>query len=105
MGQRPLRAIVEAAFGLPASLGNLDVDRQKTILEEKSSAIFGSKSPTVFLDDGNIEQALRRYFALQAAQNGPQSSTRGSAALTLLSAGPSSASSQIGLILSNALRP
>lgn len=103
MGQRPLRAVVEAAFGLPASIGQLDIDRQRTIFEEKAEKLLGSKSASAFLDDANIERAIRVFFARQSASSAPSSVVPGQAALMLLGNAASSGAA-VGLILSNASR-
>lgn len=102
LGQKPLRAIVEAAFGLPASTASLDIDRQREMFEEKSAKIFGDKSPKAFLDDDHVETALRRFFARSAIEAGPSSEVRGAAALSVLGGSALAAGATIGLILSNA---
>jgi len=102
LGQQPLRRVVEAAFGLPGSLAQLDIDRQRSILEGKAEAFFGTKSPAAFRNPENIEIALRRFFASQAAQqNGIQATGRGAAALAILSG--ATGASPAGLLNSNAL--
>lgn len=102
MGQRPLRAVVEAALGLPSSIVNLDIDRQRLAFEQKSEAVFGTASPKAFLEDANVEQALRRFFARSEVEEGPGANTRGAAALSLLGGSALSAGAQIGLLISNA---
>ncbi len=97
LGQQPLRRVVEAAFGLPASIARLDVDRQRAILEEKAEAAFGARSPAAFRDPENVEIALRRFFVAQQAQNGAPATGRGAAALAILSA-----ASSAGLVNANA---
>lgn len=102
MGQRPLRAVAEAAFGLPASIANLDVDRQRAMFEAKSEQLFGEKSPKAFLDDKNIETAIRRFFARSAVETGPSNDVRGAMALSLLGGSGLAAGAAVGLIVSNA---
>lgn len=102
MGQRPLRAVVEAALGLPSSIANLDIDRQRQMFEEKAAEVFGTSSPKAFLDDANIEQALRRFFVRSEVEGEVSADTRGAAALSLLGGSALSAGAQIGLIISNA---
>lgn len=86
LAQQPLRRVVEAAFGLPASLARLDVDRQRAILEDKAQALFGERSPRAFLDAANVETLLRRFFVSEGARSGPAPAGRGAAALAVLSA-------------------
>lgn len=87
LSQPPLRRVVEAAFGLPASLAQLDVDRQRQILEAKAQALFGASSPAAFRDPKNVDTAIRRFFAVESLQ-GDNSGARGSAALSILTAAP-----------------
>lgn len=87
MGQTPLRTVMEAALGLPSSIGQADIDKQKELFERKADQFFGGKSPAVFKDPLKIEDALRRFFLQTEINSGPSASTPGSAALTLLSGG------------------
>jgi hypothetical protein len=100
MGQRPLRAVVEAALGLPQSIGALDIDRQRAIFEEKAAQVFGSESARLFLDEDNVETAIRRFLTSEAAATGDGASVRGSAALAMLSGGGAATAS---LLASNAV--
>ena len=85
LGDRPTRAVIEGAFGLPQDFGQLDVDRQRAVLQEKNLRDFGSKSLDVFLDDANVELAITKYLARQSILEGPSPTTPGATALTLLS--------------------
>jgi hypothetical protein len=87
MGQTPLRTVMEAALGLPATIGTTDIDKQKELFERKAEQIFGGKSPAIFKDPVKVEDALRRFFLQTDIQNGPTASTPGMAALTMLSGG------------------
>ena len=87
LAQPPLRRVIESAFGLPASLAQLDVDRQRRILETKSQALFGVSSPAAFRDPKNVETALRRFFAVESRQDDNRGA-RGSAALSILTTAP-----------------
>ena len=101
MGSRPLRAVIEGAFGLPSSLASIDVDRQAEILAEKSAALFGDPSPRAFLDPQNVDAALRRFFAREAVTNGPAAATPGAAALSLLQQGGIGPLASAGLVASS----
>lgn len=104
MGQPPLRAVMEGAFGLPSSIGSTDIDKQKELFERKAEQFFGSKSPAVFKDPLKVEDALRRFFLQTEIQNGPTASTPGAAALSVLTSGNNGAlgsASIANLILSN----
>ena len=84
LGQRPLREVLEKAFGLPPTIAGLDIDRQHKILAEESERLTGSRSPAAFLDDANIDLILRRYFARLSSEFGAGASTRGYGALSSL---------------------
>lgn len=84
MGQAPLRELVSTALGLPSSVAQLDIDKQKQIFEQKADQIFGSKSPAIFTDSSKVEDVIRRFFLMRQMQNGPTLSTPGAAAVTLL---------------------
>ncbi len=102
MGQRPLRTVIETAFGLPSQFGAADIDKQKQELERRAENFFGEKSPASFSDPEVVESVLRKFFLQSEIQNGPTSSTRGQGALALLSTSPASSGQTINLILSNA---
>lgn len=84
MGNTPLRTVFETAFGLPSSVGALDVERQLDLFKEKSSALFGSESLTVFQDQENVDKILNDFMVRQQINSGPDSSTPGYSALSLL---------------------
>ncbi|MDZ7628430.1 MAG: DUF1217 domain-containing protein [Parvularculaceae bacterium] len=85
LGQQPLRRVVEAAFGLPASFANLDVDRQRAILETKAEQAFGGRSAAVLASPEAVDTTLRRFFLSEASQSAPATGL-GVAALSLLTA-------------------
>lgn len=102
LGSRTLRRVVEGAYNLPDSFAKLDVDQQRKILEERTRTQFGSASPKVFLESKNIDTVVRKFIvSAQIENNQTSSSTRGSAALTLLSTGGLGNSALTNLIFSN----
>ena len=84
MGNPPMRAIFESAFGLPDSFGTLDVDRQREVLKEKNAKMFGSSSLSVFNEPKNIEKLIRTFFVRKQIAESLNTAVRGSAALMLL---------------------
>ncbi len=84
MGNPPLREVFETAFGLPKSVGQLDIDRQREIFQEANDRLFGSTSMDVFKDPENIDKLLRNFFAREQINSGPGPLTPGMAALTLM---------------------
>ena len=86
MGERPLRSVVEGAFGLPNSFALLDIDRQRTILTDRTRNLFGgSGSPAAFSKPENAEKLVRRFLALSSSSGGGAGPQAASGALALLS--------------------
>ena len=102
LAQRPLRAVIEAALGLPSTLASLDLDQQRETIENRAQQVFGSRSPSVFTDGEIVEDAIRRFFVQRDLQSGPSAATPGATSLTLLSSSPRQSVQAINLILSNA---
>ena len=100
MGSVPLRTVFESAFNMPSGFAQLDIDRQKELLSDKANSLFGGKSVDIFKDPEVIETTIRRYLLQEQVANGPSASTPGSAALSILTGGTSSASI-INLLISN----
>ncbi|MEZ5892657.1 MAG: DUF1217 domain-containing protein [Parvularculaceae bacterium] len=96
MGSPPLRSVMVAALGLPDTIGQADIDKQKELFERKADQIFGGKSPAVFKDPAKVEDALRRFFLQSEIKNGPSASTPGMAALTVLGGGEAFGGSALG---------
>ncbi len=84
MGNPPLREVFETAFGMPKSIGQLDIDRQREVFQEANDRMFGSSSMDVFKDPENIDKLLRNFFAREQISNGPGPLTAGMSALTLM---------------------
>ncbi|MEL6169669.1 MAG: DUF1217 domain-containing protein [Pseudomonadota bacterium] len=88
MANPALRVVFEGGLALPSSIGSLDVDRQRTLFEDKAAALFGDATVSQFLDPEAQEDLVRRYLAQSEIEAGPSGSVRGSAALALLQASP-----------------
>ncbi len=84
MGNTPLRTVFETAFGLPPSVGALDVERQLEIFKEKANDAYGGSSLTVFQDPEKVEKLLRDFMVRDQLSAGPVYSTPGYSALSLL---------------------
>lgn len=100
MGQRPLRELLTTAFGLPQSIVQADIDRQKEMFEDKSLALLGDKSIAVLKDPAKVDAVIRRFFLFRQMQAGPTASTPGASALTLLQSGAVAGDSIVNLVLS-----
>ncbi len=84
IGSTPLRQVIEKAYGLPKAFGQIDVDRQRDMLRDKTSTLFGTANLTAFADPANVEKVINRFLARAQLEAGPSAATPGSAALTLL---------------------
>lgn len=84
MGDEPVREVFEGAFGLDSSFGQLDIDRQRDELRALNDRFFGDSSLEIFKDAELAENVIDRYLARKSTENGPASTTRGMAALTIL---------------------
>lgn len=88
IGTPPLRAVFETALGLPDGFGQLDVDRQAEIFENKTRQKFGIETFADFSDDTRREEFVRGFLIRDQIKDfGFQSSA--SIALNLLQAGQS----------------
>ncbi|MFN3645580.1 MAG: DUF1217 domain-containing protein [Gemmobacter sp.] len=62
MGQRPVRQVLETAFGLPSSFGTLDIDKQKEMLKQKAEAAFGDGRVSQFAAPDRMQDLVKRYL-------------------------------------------
>ena len=92
IGSTPLRQVIEKAYGLPKEFGQIDVDRQRDMLRDKTSALFGTANLTAFADPANVEKVINRFLARAQLESGPSAAAPGSAALTLLQSATSGGS-------------
>jgi len=89
LASKPLREVFEGAYGLPASFVNVDIDRQRDVLAEKTAQIFGKASLAAFQDGDAVEKLLNR-FLVKAQLGEGVAMGRGGAALALLQGGSGS---------------
>ena len=85
MGQPPLRTLFETALGLPSAFGQVDIDQQLSVFQERSERMLDVSDPTDFADPETLNRLATTYLARsQLAQIG-SGATGASIALTLLS--------------------
>ena len=87
LGNPPLRAVFETAFGLPASIGTLDLDLQVRAFRAGADRLFGTSDFAQFTDPDRVEGLIRAFTFRAEAAAGPSPLTPGFAALTLLRGG------------------
>jgi len=88
MGNLPLRKVFENALGLPASIGTIDVDRQRDMFRARSKAVFGTDKIANFTEKSTQDKLVRMFLVRsEALQTGGLNGAN--AALTLLQSAPS----------------
>lgn len=84
MGNPPLRAVFETAFGLPSGVGTLDLDRQLEIFRDKATRILGTDSVLSFSSGDGVDRLIRNYLGRAQLDAVPTAASSASIALTLL---------------------
>ena len=102
IGSRPIRAVLEGAFNLPAAFSQIDIDQQIGVLIDKSKQVFGSASIDVFADPEILDSAIKRFQLREQINNGPSANTRGMSALSILGGSGIGSGGILNLLLSNA---
>jgi hypothetical protein len=87
MGNESLRQVFETAFGLPSSMGTLDIDQQVTIFRDKAEQIFGEGEVDQFTDSDRLDELNRLFLVRSQINSGTTAMSSGSIALTLLQSG------------------
>ena len=86
MGNKPLRSVVETAFGLPPGFGQLDLDQQVKTLKSKAQNLFGSPDVSALAQPAMMEKLIRNYL-LRAEVGSGAGYSPAQAALQLLGRG------------------
>lgn len=84
LGNPPLRAVFETAFGLPKSIGTVDLDLQLSAFRKGAQRVLGSSSFEQFREPEKIEAVIRAFTLRSEASAGPSPLTRGFGALIML---------------------
>lgn len=84
MGDTPLREVFETAFGLPSSIGTLDLDQQLTIFQSRAEDVFGSPDISQFEDPDQMDELVRLFLARAQLNQLPSTTSSASIALALL---------------------
>lgn len=83
----PVRKVIEAALGFPASVAGLDLDRQIGLFREASRSAFGTDQLQELAQPDRLEPILRRYLARAGPETGTARTSRAAIALRLLGGG------------------
>jgi hypothetical protein len=89
LGSKPLREVMQGAFGLPKEFVAVDIDRQRETLRDRTRDLLGDGSLAVFKDPEHVERMISRFLARKQLEEGL--SAVSSPALTLLQNAGSSA--------------
>jgi len=84
LGNPPLRKVFETAFGLPSSIGTVDLDQQVDAFRIGAERVTGTPDFAAFRDPDKVEDLIRAFTIRAQIANGPSPFTPGIAALTLL---------------------
>lgn len=87
LGNPPLRKVFETAFGLPVSIGTLDLDRQVADFRQAADRVLGSSEVSQFTDPNKTDELIKAFTLRAQLASGPALTTPGLAALTILRGG------------------
>lgn len=87
MALPPLRSMFETALGLPASFGQIDIDQQKSVFQDRMRTITGDASFDQFSDPELREKLTNLYLARSQIANQNFNFSSQANALTLLQTG------------------
>ena len=90
LGSKPLRQVIETAFGLPKEFGRIDIDQQRDTLRDRTRTAFGAGSLAVFRDPANVEKLIARFLARSQIEPGAVAGPAAPALRLLQGAGGSS---------------
>jgi len=85
MGQPPLRSLFETALGLPSEFGQVDIDQQLKVFQERSERVFGVTDPADFAEPDKLNDVITAYLARSQLDQGGAGASGAAIALTLLS--------------------
>lgn len=64
LGSSPLRSVMETTFGLPESIGLLDLDKQVEILRGRMEKLTGDSEISQFASEETREKIVQRYLLM-----------------------------------------
>ncbi len=84
LGSRPMREVMQTAFGLPDAFVQLDLEKQLDTLKSKAQQVFGDDTVEQFADPERLEDLIRRFVVRAEAKAIMQGGGATSPALTIL---------------------
>lgn len=80
----PLRKKMEVALGLPASIGQIDIDTQRDIFQDRARRQFGTDDLAELIRPETLRRITEAYLVRQQIASGQASLSGSAAALSLL---------------------
>ena len=87
MGNPPLRKVFETAFNLPASFGQVDVDKQLVVLKARAEQTFGNSSVSQFKDPAKLDELVKIFLLRGDLASANTQTSRASSVLSMLQSG------------------
>lgn len=84
MGTPPLRSFFETMLGLPKAFGQIDIDRQLGIFQDRLGRLTGSESISQFSDSDSLKKITSTFLARSQIDAFGSGTSPASNALTLL---------------------
>jgi len=85
LGNKPLRAVMQTALGLPSAVSTIDIDKQLSMFKAKARATFGSETVSQFADSEKMTKLVRTYLVRSELSSQGSGTTSAGTALQLLS--------------------
>ncbi len=70
LGSPSLRQVFETAYGLPSSFVGIDIDRQLSVMEEKTQDSFGANTVSQFGTPDKMDALIKRFLVRSDIQGG-----------------------------------
>lgn len=87
MSEPPLRKIMETALGLPQAFGQIDLDQQLSVFQERAKREFGTDDLSIFNDPEVVQDLITKYVVRDQIASFNNSFSSNAIALTLLRGG------------------
>lgn len=84
MGLPPLRSMMETALGLPASFGQIDIDKQLEVFRDKARQKLGTDNIAELVQPENLDRLTTTYLARSQINSFGLNTSSASIALSLL---------------------
>lgn len=84
MGQPPLRSFFETALGLPSEFGQVDIDQQLEVFQDRAERILGISEPSEMADPEIMDKLVTNYLARSQLNTFGGGASSGAIALALL---------------------